>query len=217
MQYAILAAGRGERLGAPAKPLVTVAGAPLIGRLLRQMGAATEVTVIATAAVADWLGACDAYARAIVVDSPSPVASLRRALDEAAPGMLVVATADAVCSDSAMTAFIAEAAAAPDGVSLTGVTRYCDDERPLYVHTDPDMYVAALADEPDERACVSAGIYAFDVDTARRAIAEPSLTRLRDFQRRLLATGPMRAVDLGRVYDIDRPADLDAANRYFAS
>jgi len=215
MQYAIIAAGRGERLGAPAKPLVTVAGETLVGRLLRQMGRGVRPTVVTTPAVASWIAVHAPQARAIVFDSPSPVATLRRAVDSAMPGRLTVATTDAVCSDQAFAALIAAAEAAPDGVSLTGVTAFCDDERPLYVHTAPGMDVCAFAETPDARAYVSAGIYVLDVDAARRALAEPSLTRLRDFQRRLLATAPIRAVDMGRVHDIDRPADLDAANRYF--
>ena len=101
---------------------------------------------------------------------------------------------------------------------LMGVTRFVDDEKPLYVEVGADNRINAFGDFPTDAAeHVSAGIYG--LGPAARDVLDLSMTTgvngLREFQRALLLRDlDVRAHEMGKVFDVDRPHDLVEAREF---
>ncbi|MDE6165781.1 MAG: hypothetical protein K2F58_01630, partial [Muribaculaceae bacterium] len=101
---------------------------------------------------------------------------------------------------------------------LMGVTRFVDDEKPLYVEVGADNRINAFGDFPTEAAeHVSAGIYG--LGPAARDVLDLSMATgvngLREFQRALLLRDlDVRAHEMGKVFDVDRPHALVEAREF---
>lgn len=135
---------------------------------------------------------------------------------------LCLTTVDTVFRETEFADFLAElrrllASGEADG--LMGVTDYIDDEKPLYVRCDERRRVTAFLDSDEHPHYVSAGIYglsprAFGV---LRACIERGESRMRNFQRALLADGlRLQAWPFTEVLDIDHAADIRKAERLLA-
>lgn len=102
---------------------------------------------------------------------------------------------------------------------LMGVTDYIDDEKPLYVRCNEQRQVTDFLDSDEHPHYVSAGIYglsprAFGV---LRACIERGESRMRNFQRALLADGlRLQAWPFTEVLDIDHASDIGKAERLLA-
>ena len=96
-----------------------------------------------------------------------------------------------------------------------GVTDYIDDEKPLYISTDRDGMITGFFDtaRPDT-IYVSGGVYTLPT-TALDILEEcmkAGLTRMRDFQRALAASGMrLKAYPFSRIIDIDHADDIPKA------
>lgn len=229
MNFAILAAGRGERLSEiNGKPMAQINGKPMITRLLDILRPLVDVdneiravispaNPLVAAELCSWQQSASGI-RLNVIQSRtvSPVESLGRVLEGFGGEEIVVTTVDTVFSAKALRLFASRWLSQFSCLdALMGVTRTIDDEKPLYVAVSDDnpLMVTAFCDE----ACsqyVSAGVYALSraaidvaADCHRRGI-----TRLRGFQRALLDAGlRVGAFDLGATIDVDRPSDLVTA------
>jgi NDP-sugar pyrophosphorylase family protein len=222
LQGGIIAAGSGSRLRAEgsrvSKPMVAVAGRPLIEHALDRLRAAGihRLTIIINEASADcrrWLEerAGDLQLDLIVRTTPSSYASFRLVADRLAGARAVITTVDAIMATADFCGFVSRAAALPDDLMVLGVTDLVDDEKPLWVTLDPaDGSIRALGG--DGGSHVTAGLYGLPVQGLR----EPArgCGRLRDYLGWLLEHGqPMRGIPLPRVYDIDRMRDIAAAEQ----
>jgi NDP-sugar pyrophosphorylase family protein len=220
LQGGIIAAGSGSRLRAEgsrvSKPMVAVAGRPLIEHALNRLRAAgiCRLTVIINEASDDcrrWLEhrAGDLDLDLIVRTTPSSYASFRLVADRLAGARAVITTVDAVMATADFCGFVSRAAALPEDVMVLGVTDLVDDEKPLWVTLDPaDGSVRRLGGDRGNH--VTAGLYMLPAQGVR----EPAggCDRLRDYLGWLLEHGQrMRAIPLPRVYDIDRMRDIAAA------
>ena len=97
---------------------------------------------------------------------------------------------------------------------LVAVTTIDDDDRPLRVAFDEKRRVLAIGPEAGGSGYATAGLYLFPpqlLDAGSSALAE-GLGALRERLARSVSLGVgLEAVDVGRAYDIDRPADIRAA------
>ena len=99
-----------------------------------------------------------------------------------------------------------------------GVTDYIDDEKPLYVSTDPQLHITGYYDhaQPDTQY-ISAGIYGLTpltLSVLNDCIAKGQ-HRMRNFQRALVANGlHVEAYPLSKVFDIDHASDITKAEEY---
>jgi len=185
---AVIAAGEGSRLkefGVP-KPLVKVAGRPLIEHVLSNFEAAGIVSavVIFNESERD----CEAFVRErfgtlvskiIVKSTRSSLESFREVLAASPPGRLLVSTVDAFCPRKDFVQFVRRAGELPEEATVLAVTRFVDDERPLWVTTTRHGRVLLVGGASGD--AVTAGMYVFS-ERVRRLVIPPSLERLRAAQ-----------------------------------
>jgi NDP-sugar pyrophosphorylase family protein len=222
----VIAAGAGSRLRAAGvtlpKPLVSVAGQPLLRHVLDNFRSASIATISiilneTSSACEAWL---DANARDLDIDlvvktTASSFESFRIIAARLAGGRAVISTVDAWIPNRGFARFVEAAAALPADAWILGVTERIDDEKPLWLERDPASgRLTALGGETGD--AVTAGLY---VLPEAAALPEPArFARLRDYLRWLVDAGqPVYAVAVADVVDVDRMADIAAAEQLAAS
>ena len=172
----IIAAGAGSRLRADGwrvpKPLVEVAGLPLIGAVLRNFTTAgiTAITIIVNQEERDcveWVRARypDLEVDFIVKTTASSLESFQEVTARGPDGPMLVSTVDAWCAAEDFARFAGQAAARPDEATVLAVTPLVDDEKPRVasavprggggVHGDTSEGCAAAIASANSRAAVS--------------------------------------------------------------
>lgn len=231
MNFAIIAAGDGERLVREGvtqpKPLVPLAGRPMLARLLDIFvaNAAASISVIVNDRmpeverfIGQWKAAHPATPLHLVVRStPSSMHSLAALCDVLPEGRFVCTTVDTIFREEDFAAYVA--AFRQCDSCLFGVTEFVDDEKPLWVVADASQLITAFLDA-GPAPYVSAGIYGMDksvvVPILNRCLANGE-SRMRNFQRALLlADVPVRAHLFGKVMDIDHKTDIQKAEQWLA-
>jgi NDP-sugar pyrophosphorylase family protein len=219
----IIAAGEGRRLRAGGfampKPLVPVAGVPLIETTIRNFEAAGVASLVVIVndegrRCVDWVR--ERFPRLevdfIVKTTASSLESFREVNRRMPAGRALVATVDTWCPPSAFAAFARAARARGEHTTVLGVTPLVDDEAPLWVDAGPDGRVRAVGAGP--ASLITAGVYVFS-SAARTASAPAGLGRLREFLGWLVRTGePVYAETLGAVVDVDRASDVALAESF---
>ncbi len=226
MKAGIIAAGHGERLRdagiALPKPLVAIAGRPLIARAIdtARAAGATSVACIVNAesnAVRRFLEDTD-FGVAIEIVQRTTASSAEsflalRPLLEDAPFLLL--TVDSVVAPGAGRALMTGAASHPDAAGVLGVTTLVDDEKPLWAELDGDDRIVSLG-EAARSHHVTAGVYFLKpvVYSVADARGSSGWSAFRLLLAALLAYGhPLYGHDVGACIDVDRPEDIAAAER----
>lgn len=225
---AIVAAGRGERLRAAAggipKPLVELAGEPMIVRQARAMlslGVSPVHAIVnsETAGLMNERGIqIPAGVELCIRDTANSMESLLTLGERIAPGRFVLATVDAVLDQAEFRRFVTGATKMTDPAGphrldgALGVVKWRGDKRPLYAEVTADGRIIGLGEK--SMPVVTAGVYLFSTSIfayAREARAA-GLNAMRRFLALLIDKG-MRfaAIELESVIDIDEAADLEAA------
>ncbi len=232
MNFGIIAAGEGSRLVkegvASPKPLVELDGRPMIGRLIDifvRCGA-EKICVIVNeqmTEVADFLRAlaptlpCELDLQ--IHTTPSSMHSfsyLGKRLK--GHGRFIVTTVDTIFRESDFRKYVEAYGNAPAEVDgMMAVTRFVDDEKPLYVAA-PDGRITAFLDTPREDAeYVSGGIYGLSdkaIDVLDLCLEE-GVSRMRNYQRRLVEAGlDIEAYDMGKIIDVDHAGDIEKAEAF---
>lgn len=228
MHYAILAAGEGSRLNVVAtKPLAPIQGRTLIGRLLdiiaQRDDAQSVVAVINSRKpeIRDYLGKFEQHCglKTVSAHTLSAAHSLILALEQIPAEEPVVAlTVDTVFLAEEFNRYVDDFKSMTSADVLMGVTRYADDEKPLYVEVDGDMRIRAFHDfKYDGIEYVSAGVYGIG-RRARQALTHAvsvGVNGLREVQRSLLLQGvDVKALEFSKVFDVDCPHNLLKAREF---
>lgn len=223
MRFAVIAAGTGSRLSAEGmsvpKPLVTVAGEPMIGRLLRIMKecGAESISVVVNPAntpTIDYLQSVSSLydLNLVVKATESSMHSLYAVSPWLKGGKSCVTTVDTIFREDEFRAYL-NSFNRSDADGMMGVTDFVDDEKPLYVGTENDRITGFYDDESGCRY-VSGGIYGLTdkcYETLERCIASGQ-SRMRSFQRQLAADGlRLKAYGFGRIIDVDHISDITKA------
>lgn len=228
MKAAIIAAGLGERLQTAGinipKPLVPVAGRPLIDYAL---GAVHDAGIRQVACIVNqihsgieehcrsaWPSLHFEFIRRTTPSSMESLFALAPLLDQ----RFVLLTVDSIFAPGVLDEFLADAGASgADGV--LAVTDHVDDEKPLWARFDDTGRITALGASAAGSGWITAGVYVFEprvfaeIEAARAA----GCNALRQFLGHLLACGyRLDAAAIGTSLDVDRPADLAAAERFVA-
>ncbi|MBI3809276.1 MAG: NDP-sugar synthase [Nitrospirae bacterium] len=220
MKGGIIAAGAGSRLRqagwvAP-KPLVEVAGVPLIGRVIGNFRAAgiTALVIIFNEEERDcenWVRSQypDLDLRVIVKTTASSLESFREVCALLGSGPALISTVDAWCPEDDFVAFVRAVRQRPADATVLAVTPLVADERPLWVTMSPDGRIIHIGGNAGEM--VTAGMYAVP-ERVRQLSSMGGLGRLREFLIRLVAQGePVYGVVIPNVVDVDRAEDVALA------
>ena len=219
----IIAAGEGRRLredGWPMpKPLVPVAGVPLLASAVGNFAAAgiTSIVVI----VNESEGECVEWARGrfpgvdlrfIVKTTASSLESfleVARHPSGAVRGPLLISTVDAWCPPADFARFVEAARRRPPDATVLGVTPLVADESPLWARLAPDGRITGLGGPSGD--VVTAGFYLVP-ERVRRLVPPPGLGRLRAFLGWLVRAGePVYGELIPTVVDVDRSSDVALA------
>lgn len=235
MNFGIIAAGEGSRLVQEGvtlpKPLVRISGRPMIGRLIDiflDLGAECISVIVneQMTEVADYIVSRQREPgdrlQLVVKSTPSSMHSfyqLGRLLR--GKGRFILTTVDTIFRENDFRRYVEAFAEAPADVEgMMAVTRYIDDEKPLYVETDAQMDITAFADTRGENTrYISGGIYGLDtraIDVLDRCL-EDGVSRMRNYQRALVAAGlRLKAYDMGKIIDVDHAGDIAKAEQFIS-
>jgi len=216
----IIAAGEGSRLRQAGwmvpKPMVPVAGVPLIESTIRNFVAAgiTRLFIIVNEQETE----CAAWVRTrfpaldlrlIVKTTASSLESFREVTRDAGAGRMLVSTVDAWCRPGDFARFVEGARCRPLESTVLAVTPLVEDEKPLGATLDADGRILSLGGAAP--TLVTAGMYLVS-ERARRLEPPARLGRLREHLQWLLETGePMYGEVIETVVDVDRAEDVALA------
>src|SRR5262245_20850158 len=216
----IIAAGDGSRLRADGwsmpKPLVPVAGVPLLERVIENFLAAKiePVTIIVNERGRDcveWTRARfpKADLRFIVKTTGSSLESFTEVAAADPRGPMLISTVDAWCHPADFVRFVAAATARPPAAAVLAVTPLVADENPLWVTLGDEGRVGRLGGRAGD--AVTAGLYLIP-EALRREPPPRELERLRDFLAWLVEHGhAVYAEIIQTVVDVDRACDVALA------
>lgn len=234
MKYVILAGGMGSRFSkegiATPKPMVEIMGEPMIGRLIGILSQcnAEAINVAANPRMEGFIpyleSLKDRYpylsVRPIITDNSY---NSLRAGTEGLKGNFVVMTVDAIFPVDEFRSYAEKVSEMNDEEALMGLTRYIDDESPLYARLDASGEIIdyRYGGQPfEEGAIVSAGLYGLS-DKTMQAVVDTGYypESLSDFQRTLAVKTPIkvRPYEFTTAFDVDNLHDLSEANRYLAT
>lgn len=232
MHYAIIAAGEGSRLAqeglSQPKPLVELAGQPMIARLLdifvRQGG--VHISVIVNRQMTEvheylksWqLQHPSVILQVLIESTPSSMHSLAALCRIMPDGPFVCTTVDTIFREEDFARYVRDFEQSQEFCFV--VTPYVDDEKPLWVNTDAEHCIVAFSDQ-GPAPYVSGGIYGMDRERIL-PILENCLvsgkSRMRNFQRALLDDGVViRASIFDQVMDIDHRTDIQKAEKFLSA
>ena len=213
----IIAAGEGRRLRqagwAMPKPLVPVAGTPLIEHVIGNFVAAGISSLVII--VNEQAGECEGWLRArfpqlplqiLVKTTGSSLESFQEVGARLGPGPALISTVDAWCPPEGFQTFLEAARRMPPDATVLATTLLVDDEQPLWVTLDGGGRVTSLGGDAGD--VVTAGMYLVS-ERVRRMCPPPAVRRLRDFLAWLVERGePVYGVTLPAVVDVDRAEDV---------
>jgi NDP-sugar pyrophosphorylase family protein len=216
----IIAAGEGSRLRRAGftvpKPLVPVAGVPLIASVLANFQAAgiASVRIIVNEEereCVDWVRSrFPGIGLEFIVKTTA--SSLESFLEVAAgtdAGPMLVSTVDAWCAQEDFVRFVGAARRRPRGATVLAVTPLVADENPLWVGLDDGGRVTTLGESSGD--LVTAGIYLVS-SRVRRRVPAARLGRLREYLSWLHRSGePLYGEVMQTVVDVDRAEDVALA------
>lgn len=230
MKYAIIAAGEGSRLQhegvALPKPLVHIGGEAMIDRLIRifRQNGATEIVIIVNTLnplTEQHIRQLKAEGKAddirlVVKSTPSSMHSFAELSTYLADGPFCLTTVDTIFNEQEFKEYIHYFNQCPyDG--CMAVTEFVDDEKPLYVATDTDLFITGFHDTNEGDRFISGGIYCLRpnaLNTLSKCL-EQGQSRMRNFQRALVADGlKLKAFAFEKILDVDHASDIIKAEDF---
>ncbi len=227
MKAGIIAAGEGSRLKAEGvtvpKPLVRVGGVTLIERLLRTcvLNGITEVACIVneqSLEVKRYIEELNLSipVRIIVKSTPSSMHSLFALSPHLSGERFLLSTVDSVYSEEEFSRYVAYGTSGTDAAGILAVTRFIDDDRPLYADLGDDRTIRKLTS--DERfPWATGGLYQFSplIFREMEPVLRLGIERLRNFLGHLISNGyRLEGYPFGKIVDVDRLSDIRAAEDF---
>ena len=233
MKYVILAGGLGSRFVKEGyecpKPMVPLFGRPMIGVLIATLMkcGAERIFVGANArmqALLDYLErlkdeGLPIEVRPIITDNSY---CTLKAASEGIEGKFIAMTCDAIFPTDEFKDYVERVEAAPEDVALMGLTRFVEDDSPLYARISENGEVTdyRYGGTPyEEGIIVSAGIYGLSgkiMEVVPGLGLEPE--SLSDFQRLLAAKTPVKVMpyEFTIAFDVDNTRDRLHAEEFLA-
>lgn len=231
VDFGIIAGGESSRIinegSFIPKPLLKIAGQPMIGRLVNIMKECSprSISIFLNSEmpeVKDYLqnfihsSGCEL--RICSGKTESSMHSFYELVQFMKPiDKFVVTTVDTVFNIGSFRNYVEYFLNSPLGIDgVMGVTRYIDDEKPLFVEVEDNQRIVAFKDNCSKKTgFVSAGVYGLQPSsvTVLQECISSGIHRMRNFQRKLLEKKlNLNAFDLGKVIDVDHLSDVEKAN-----
>lgn len=240
MNFAVIAAGEGSRLAqegiAVPKPLVTLLGEPMLARLLRlflevgeRLGEQPVISIIVNQQMTEvqqwlttWQGAHpEVDLRVVVQSTPSSMHSMAELSRVLPQGKFVLTTVDTLFRIEEFASYVEQWQQMPaaDADGCFAVTRFVDDEKPLWITTDDSGCITEFSDTTG--TFVSGGVYGLDTRTALpvlHACLAAGQSRMRNYQRALVSAGlKLQACVFEKIMDVDHADDIRKAELWLRS
>ncbi len=223
----LIAAGTGSRFRDAGfrqpKPMINVAGKPLMGWALSQFQAAGLNSLIAIFNTKN-CEACSSYLSASFpqieadircLDTASSFESFLNVLSRAEGARLLITTTDSIYAPGTLARLLKFADSLNEDEMILGVTDFIDDEKPLYAIMDDTGCITRVGEEPAHY--VTSGVYLMP-PAAYQAGKTENFPALRKFLAFLLENGvKCRGFDMGKSVDVDRPEDMGEAERFIST
>lgn len=228
MKVGILAAGEGSRLRAGGfhmpKPLLPVAGVPLIGRLLRAVQQLTPEEIVCIinrhgSSIADYVRQHYPTLPLTFVqkDTASSYESFTVLCEHLRGSPFLVTTVDAVFPPDFLPQFVTTARQQSGMDMMLSLTTFIDDEKPLHVRLDAHQRIVEIGDAAGSSAYVTSGFYycAPRVSAACASLAPTRVSALREFLGWLHQRGYwLQGYLAPKMVDVDRPHDIAVAEQF---
>ena len=233
MKYGIIAAGQGSRLCDEGievpKPLVKINGETMIGRLINIFGrcSADSVSVVINAEMPEVADFLEELSKNVsfklnwkIQSTPSSMHTLDVLTSLIGVNdKCIVTTVDTIFLENNFRKYVE--AFRNEGNKVDGmmaVTRFIDDEKPLYVATDSSDYITGFYDQPEKDIkFISGGIYGLTAPCLKvlKDCISQNVSRMRNYQRALISNGlRLKAYDLGKIIDVDHAGDIKTAEDF---
>lgn len=232
MNYAIIAAGEGSRLAQEGvslpKPLVRLNGEPMLRRLIGIMMECNpeSLSIIVNEQMTEVREFVESLQlpvpiHLVVKSTPSSMHSFWE-VSRAFPstGKFVLTTVDTIFREDEFRDYVKAFEESDDADGYMAVTSFIDDEKPLYIDVDDDMWITAFRDAPfDGVRYISGGIYGLTppaLDVLDRCMKE-GVSRMRNYQRALVEAGlKLRAYPFRKIVDVDHAGDIATAEAFIS-
>ncbi|MGE3802188.1 MAG: NDP-sugar synthase [Candidatus Kapaibacterium sp.] len=228
MTLALIAAGEGARLRSEGitvpKGLVPVLGVPLAKRTIDTFvqNGITEVKCIVneeSPALEQYLRETDfgVPVEIIVKSTRSSMHSLFTLSPLLKSSPFFLATVDAIYHPSDLKSWISRCRQSENADGILALTRFVDDEKPLYATLEPDDRISAIGDSAAGSEWITGGLYWFTpkVFDEIPSVEERGLERLRKFQEWLVERGyRLYGHRFGKIVDVDHRADIATAEAF---
>lgn len=225
MNYAIIAAGQGERLKIEgfhhSKPLLKLNGVPMIERIINTCinNGAASISCIINEQSHDLFKFLEQYEfpvkfNLIVKTTESSLHSLYELRKYLHGEPFILTTTDSVFLEKEFKEYIKYINSEPTCDGALAVTRFIDDEKPLYADVDNRNSIIGFSDFNSAIKHVTGGIYYFrkDIFAAAEILLENKVYRLRNLLKRLVENGyNLKAFEFSKIVDVDHVSDIDAA------
>lgn len=228
MNYAIIAAGEGSRLKQEGverpKPLVKLNDKEMILRLIEifMRNNASSISIIINEEmkeVKDFVFdlRLDVPLNVVVKSTPSSMHSFYELRNYLRGGKFCLTTVDTIFKEEDFSSYIQEFIADDTLDGMMAVTNFIDDEKPLYVATDENLFIRGFFDISNSYKYISGGIYGLtpkSLDVLEKCI-ETGQSRMRNFQRQLVVGGLlMKAYPFSKIIDVDHAGDIKKAESF---
>jgi len=228
MRAGIIAAGTGERLARSGitvpKPLVQVAGRPLIARI---MDAAARLHVESVACIVNDLDlSVAAFLRShcwpvplelLVKTTPHSMESFFSLAPVLGEEPFILFTVDVVFGFGAVEKFVQEAQSMTYAQGVLALTDFVDDEKPLWVQVDHGRRITALGASAQGSQFITSGFYYFDpcVFSLVSVARQRQLGALRQFLGLLIENDyALYGLPVEKTIDVDYAEDIIKAESY---
>lgn len=224
MKAGIIAAGEGSRLRSEGidlpKPLVQVNGTPLIERLLKDFLRAgiEEVACIVneqSLRVKEFVERLRLPIRVtfVVKSTPSSMHSLFELAPFLGDGTFLLSTVDPVFDQTEFLRFVDSGRQRRGIDGILAVTRFVDDEHPLYVDVDERNRIRGFS-KSGVTPWVTGGLYILSPRIFQEAaeVKKLEIARLRNFLSHLVARGyRLETFPFSKIVDVDHVHDIRTA------
>lgn len=224
MELAIIAAGEGTRLKSEgvltSKPLIRIQNVPIIERIIKNgiangLGKVYCIINESSPDLAGYLASAGFGERLeLVIKSTSgSFHSFMELARRIKNSTFVLSAADSVFREDEFRNFI-NTARSMDCDGLLAVTRFVDDEKPLYTDVDDEGFIKRFSNSEGE--FVTGGIYCLtaDVRNELKTAEVRGIMHLRQFFSLLLEKGfRLKAFEFSKIIDVDHIDDINAAEQ----